>query len=323
MTYYFDNVYINNKYSYLGNNKYNTIVKDNVDDFVDDYYLNEKTVELAEGKYQENTIKGLLNKSYLTERDVSILISSDLQNQNFASNMAASKYKIPFLGIYSACASFCEGLIIASNFIENNNQNIIVTCSSHNLVSEKQFRFPVEYGAVRKMVNSLTVSGSVSALVSSKESNIKIESATIGNVIYTSHSDSNDMGSAMAPSCAEVLKRHLKDTNRSSDYYDLILTGDLGEYGVQIMKTYFKKISRKTLNNVVDSGSIFYQDKNIYAGGSGPTCLPLVLFDYILPMKKYNKILIIATGSLHSVLSSNLKVPMRSVSHVVSLEVKY
>ena len=127
----------------------------------------------------------------------------------------------------------------------------------------------------------------------------------------------------MAPSCAEVLKRHLKDTNRSSDYYDLILTGDLGEYGLQIMKTYFKKISRKTLNNVVDSGSIFYQDKNIYAGGSGPTCLPLVLFDYILPMKKYNKILIIATGSLHSVLSSNLKVPMRSVSHVVSLEVKY
>ena len=131
------------------------------------------------------------------------------------------------------------------------------------------------------------------------------------------------MGSAMAPSCANTLYKHLTDTKRTPDYYDLILTGDLGIYGTKIMCEYFENISKMKLNNVIDSGSIFYSGKNIYAGASGPCCLPFILFDYIIPMKKYKKILIIGTGSLHSVISSNLKLPIPSISHAVSLEVSY
>ena len=99
--------------------------------------------------------------------------------------------------------------------------------------------------------------------------------------------------------------------------------GIRGEYGKEIVKKYYKKVTNKEINNLIDSGSIFYTEDNVYAGSSGPACLPLILFDYILKLKKYKKILIIGSGSLHSVLSSNLKLPIPSVSHAVSLEVSY
>lgn len=323
MTYYFKKVFVNEKYSLLTSNNFNPIIKDNVDKFEEDYYMGEKTVELAESKYQSITINGLIDKSNLSKSDIDILINGDLQNQILASTLAASKLNIPSLGIYSACASFIEGMIIGSMFINKNKSNVIVSSSSHNLVSEKQFRFPVEYGALRKKSNTCTASGSISILLSDKKSNIKIESATIGSVKVTNHKDTNDMGSAMAPSCAEVINKHLKETNREPDYYDLILTGDLGIYGTSIMKEYYKELSKKYLDNVIDAGSIFYTKENVYAGASGPVCLALTFFDYILKEKKYKKILLVGTGSLHSPSSTNLKLPIPSISHAISLEVKY
>lgn len=321
MTYYFNNVYINEKYSLLASTKFKPIVASNSDKVMDDYYFNEKSIELAESKYQETTIKGLMLKSKKVTKEINLLINSDLQNQVLASSLASSKFKISSCTIYSACASFIEGLIIGANIIDNKNMNIIVTVSGHNLVSEKQFRFPVEYGAIRKMVNTCTLSGSISVLLSNEKSNIKLESGTFGYVTQTNHKDANDMGSAMAPSCAEVIHDHLENTGRDYKYYDLILTGDLGVYGTKIMKMYYKKKYKVELNNVVDSGSIIFDEENIYAGGSGPLCLPITLFDYILETKKYKKILVVGTGSLHSVISSNQCVPMPGVSHAVSLEV--
>ena len=294
MNSYYNNVYILDKYSLLASTKYNPIVKQKVNECVDDYYMNEKTVEIAESKYQEKTIGKLI-----------------------------SNYKIPYLGIYAACSSFTEGLIISSNIIEKDKKNVIVTVSSHNLVSEKQFRYPVEYGALRKKANTLTATGSISTLLTSKKTNVKVESSTIGMVSKTNHKDTNDMGSAMAIACANTLYNHLFLTNRKPEYYDLILTGDLGIYGKEIMIETFEKMSNMKLYNVIDAGSIFYTEENIFAGASGPACLPLVLFDYILPQKTYKKILLLATGSLHSVYSSNLKMPIPSICHAVSLEVKY
>lgn len=321
MTYKFNNVFISDKYTLLASKLNNPIVKDSVDKFIDDYFLKKETTEEAESKYQDISISGLMCKTKLIENDISLLINSDLQNQNLASSMCNCKYNIPSLNVYSACASFVEGIIIASKFIENKDDNIIVTVSSHNLVTEKQFRFPVEYGAVRKMVNGCTATGSVSALVSTKPSYLKVESATVGKIMITDHKDANDMGSAMAPPCAKVIYEHLKDTKRKSSYYDLILTGDLGEYGVEIMKQYYKKVYKSELKNVIDAGNIFYMDNTIYCGATGPICIGLILFDYILKSKKYKKILVIGTGSLHSVISSNLKLPMPGVAHAVSLEV--
>ena len=319
MSEYYDNVYIKDKYSLLGSDKYNPIIKDSVNYFINDYYMKEKTIDTAESKYQSITISKLIEKY----SNIDLLISGDLQNQILSSTLGAIDFNIPFLGIYSACATFTEGLIIASNIIKNKKSNIIVSTSSHNLISEKQFRFPIEYGALRKRVNTCTATGSVSVLVCKEKSNIKIESSTIGSVCITNHKDTNDMGSAMAISCAKTLYKHFKDTKRKPSYYDLILTGDLGIYGTKIMCECFEKISKMKIKNIIDSGSIFYSDDCIYAGSSGPVCLPLILFDYIIPIKKYKRILIVGTGSLHSVVSSNLKLPIPSISHAVSLEVSY
>lgn len=323
MTNYYDNVFIIDKFSFLASDKFNPVIIDNTDKFKNDYYMGEKTIEQAESRYQEETIKGLLNKRNIRSKDVDLLISGDLQNQILSSTLASSKFKIPTLGIYSACATFIEGLIIASNIIDKSSKRVIVTSSSHNLVSEKQFRYPVEYGAVRKRVNTLTASGSISVLLSNEESNIKVESSTIGSIYQTNHKDANDMGSAMAVSCTEVIHKHLRDTKRESNYYDLILTGDLGIYGVKILKEYYKKKYKSELSNVIDAGSIFYTEENIFAGCSGPACLALTFFDYILTNKKYKRILLVGTGSLHSLISTNLKICIPSISHAISLEVKY
>lgn len=323
MTINFKDVFVSEKYSFLGSDKYSPIVLNNVDEFCNDYYLKKKTIELAEIEYQRKVINGLLEKSHLSKSDIDLMISGDLQNQILASTIASSGTDISMLGIYSACASFVEGIIIGGMYLNGEKGNVIVCSSSHNLVSEKQFRFPVEYGAVRKRVNTCTASGSVGVILSNKKSNIKVECGTIGKVVQTNHKDSNDMGSAMASACVCTLIKHLEDTKRKPNYYDLIITGDLGIYGIGIVKEYYKEVTGSRLNNIIDCGSIFYEDENIYAGASGPVCLPLVLFDHFLKQNEYKKILVIGTGSLHSIMSCNLKLPIPSIAHAVSLEVKY
>ena len=319
----FNNVYINNHFTLLSSLENNPTIKSKVDLYLNnDYFVNKKTFEEGECEYQRIALNGLIDKSKIKKENIDLLVGGDLQNQLFASNYNASNYDIPFLGVYSACSSFIEGLIIASSLIGKNKfKNVAVITSSNNLVSEKQFRFPVEYGALRKKVNSFTVSGSVSALVSSKKSNIKVESATIGKVIDMGHSDTNDMGACMAPAVAETLYDHLKSTERNPNYYDIILTGDLGIYGLNILKEYMFKKYKIKLKNIYDAGMLIYDinENSSFAGGSGPVCAPLILFSDIV--KKYKKILVLGSGSLHSCTSSNLKKSMVGISHAVSLEV--
>lgn len=321
-TYHYKNVYINNYYSLIGKDEYNPIIKNKVDKIIETYDLNNQTYEISESLYQMVCLKGLLNKTKLIEEDIELLVGGDLQNQILASNFNARNFNIPFLGVYSACSSFVEGLIISSNFLEGGFiNNAVVISSSHNLVNEKQFRFPIEYGYLRKKVNSFSSTGSVSSFLSNKKSNIKVESSTIGKVIDMGHSDANDMGSAMAPAAAEVLYEHLSSTNRNNKYYDLIITGDLGIYGLDIMKSYLKEKYNLNIKNIVDAGTILYKNYlDEFAGGSGPICLPLILFNKIIK-ERYKKILIIGTGCLHSLMSVNIKESMPAVAHAVSLEV--
>lgn len=323
-TFVFKNVYINDFYTMLGKLEHNPTVSKKVDYIYDDYYINNKSLDETESWFQSVVIEGLLIKIQKRQKEIELLIGGDLNNQLFSSCFNASEYNIPFLGVYSACASFIEGLIISSCLIDKKfiNNSIVVT-SSHNLVNEKQFRFPIEYGAIKKKVNSFSSTGAASAYLSKNEGKIRIESATIGKVIDLNHKDVNDMGAAMAPAAGEVLKEHLSSLLRKPNYYDLILTGDLGLYGLDMMKEYLIRKYELKLNNVLDAGVLLYDVKHNddFAGGSGPICLPLVLFNKIIESKKYKKILIIGTGSLHSVLSTNLKRGMPGIAHAISLEV--
>jgi len=322
MTLKFTNAYIKNGYTLLGRNEHQ--VQINPDITLEDYYNEEKSVEQAEASFQIKNISYLLNKEKLAENNIDILIGGDLQSQIFASSFAARKFNIPFLGIYSACATFTQSLIVASNLLENNSaNNVIVSTSAHNLASEKQFRFPIEYGALRKKVNTFTATGSVSALITKNQSSVKLEYGTIGNVVDLGYKDANNFGACMAPSAATTIYNHLKDTNRDINYYDIVLTGDLGIYGVNILKEYLKKEYKIEANNIIDAGSLLFDSNELeeIAGGSGPICLPLILFGKILK-ENYKKILLVGTGSLHSKTSCNLSESIPSVSHAVSLEVE-
>lgn len=295
----------------------------NFDFVMDDYYYGEKTFEQAEIKMQGDVIDKILEKNALKNSDVSLLVGGDLNNQIAITSYNAKNYNFPFLGVYSACATFVESLIVASNFVNSlGYRKILTITSSHNLTAEKQFRYPTEYGAPRPHTATFTTTGAVATLVSKKESKIKIESSTIGTPVDMGISDANHMGAVMAPAAASTLMMHLQELNRSADYYDLILTGDLGCVGKKILEDYLETNHNIKLKKYLDAGcELFLDSQETYAGGSGPACLPLVLFNKILTTKKYKKILIIATGALHSVALVNQAKPIPAIAHALSLEV--
>ncbi len=312
----FKNVYINNSYSIAGIYENNGNLK-NVNRYLKDFYDNEKTIEDAEVKMQKEVLDNLINPK--TE----LIVGGDLMNQNTATNSSVINNNISFMDVYSACATFNESLIIMSTFIDSKKvKNGIVITSSHNLCSEKQFRFPVEYGALKPIYSTFTTTGSVGCILSNVPSNIKVISGTIGSVVDMGIKDANNMGAVMAPAAAKTLMEHLKYMNKTLKDYDIILTGDLGKYGYDLFKTMLKKDYGININNYVDAGAIIYnKEQEKYSGGSGPVCLPLILFNNILQNKKYKKILFIATGSLHSPTLVNQKHSIPSIAHAVELEV--
>lgn len=290
---------------------------------INDYYFKEKTFEMAEIKMQRVVIENLINKNNLCDRNVDYLIGGDLINQISISSYAARDFRIPFIGVYSACSTFTEELILASNLIQSGNaKNIICVTSSHNLTAERQFRYPNEYGNNKPSTATSTATASVGALLTNETSPLKICNATIGKVIDLGMNDVNYMGAIMAPACADTLYSHLKNLGLSSKDYDLILTGDLGCVGLNILKEYYERVYKEKLTNIMDSGCEIYQkNQKVYSGGSGPCCLPFVFLGKILKLKKYKKILLLGTGSLHSPVMVNQHQTIPAISHAISIEV--
>lgn len=320
----FNNVYVEDVSTIAGPFVINGPLK--YDDIFEDFYDNEDTFEKCEIKELIKSINILLNKTNKKEEDIDFGISSDLMNQITISNYVYEKLNIPFLGVYNACASVCEEILIASSILDKyNDKKGIVSTSSHNVTAERQYRNPVEYGAPKPKTTTFTVTGATSMLLTNDKTSIKVESATIGKVIDMGIKDVYDMGSVMTPSAAYTLNEHLKNTNTKVSDYDLILTGDLGKYGKELFKEYVKEEYNIELNNNYDdSATMIYDYKdNVYAGGSGPSCLPLVVYSDIIPKlknKNLKKVLIIATGALMSPTTINQKMSIPSVSHAICLE---
>lgn len=327
MTNKYDNVYINEVSTITGPYEAEGPFSKLYDKSYNDFYFNEKSFETAESKLIDEAVDTLLNKINKTRFQIDLHISGDLMNQLTSSNYAASRLGIPYLGIYSACASSVEGLIIGANMVENKTvNNVICTVSSHNTAAEKQFRYPVEYGGPKPKYTTFTTTGGTSAYLSRNKQGIKIDSSTIGTVVDMGIKDVYNMGAVMAPAAGDTIYKHLKDTKREIDYYDLILTGDLGIYGKDILKEYMRTEYNIDLKNYDDAASMIFDIKNqsVYAGGSGPACLPLVAYTYVInKMKKQelNRVLLVATGALMSPTMVNQKLSIPSIAHAISLEV--
>lgn len=326
MTFRYNNVYINEVSTVTGPYESKGPLSKYFDKSYDDLYFGMKTWEQAESKLIEESVDILLTKIKRTKFDIDLLISGDLLNQIVASNYASSSLGMPYFGIYSACATSVEGLIIGANMIEAKQiKNCICSTSSHNNAAEKQFRYPTEYGGPKPKTATFTSTGGASAYLDSKKAGVRIESATVGITTNIGFKDVYHMGAAMAPSAASTIYRHLRDTKREPGYYDLIITGDLGVIGKEILKEYIKTEYGVKLKNYDDAACMIYDLKKqpVYSGASGPACAPLVTYSYILKKMKngeLDRVLLVATGALMSPTTVNTKLSIPSIAHAISLE---
>lgn len=328
MTYKYNNVYLDEVSTVVGPYEAKGPLGNKFDKSYKDLYNGEKTWEQAEAHLLEESIDILLNKSNKKSSKIDLIISGDLLNQVTSSSYGVLKYNRPFLGVYSACASSVEGIIIASSMIDSKKiKNCVVSTSSHNMSSEKQFRNPTEYGAPKPKTATFTSTGGASVLLTNKKTKIKVESSTIGTVVDMEQNDPLNMGAVMAGAAALTIYKHLTDLNRDPSYYDLILTGDLGMYGKEILIDYMKSEYNIDISkNYNDTGTMLYdfkKQKEVNAGGSGPVCCPLVCYSSIIPMlksKKINRVLIVATGALFSPTNVFQHKNINSISHAFVLE---
>lgn len=328
MTFKYNNVYVKETSTVAGPYEKDGPLKKYYDKTYNDLYFGEKSWEQAEIKLVRDSLDILLKKTKYSKGDIDLVIGGDLLNQISASTYGACGYGKSFIGVYGACSSSVLGMIIGSNYIDDNRvNNAIVTVSSHNMSSEKQFRNPTEYGAPKPRSATFTATGSASILLTDEKTDVRIESATLGKIVDYEQNDPNDMGRVMAPAAIETLKTHLEEMDRKPDYYDLILTGDLGRYGKDILKDYMGVNYDFNLTNYNDCGVMLYdleKQKEVLAGGSGPVCSALVNFGYIfdeLKKKKIKRVLLIATGALFSPTLLYQKQNINSIAHAISLEV--
>ncbi len=328
MTFKYNDVYLNNYALVVGPMEAKGPLKDFFDKSYKDFYMGKKTFEQAEIKMLEDCFDILLEKINKNNFNIDILVGGDLLNQIVVSNYMACKEEIPFIGIYSACANSMESIIVAANMISAKQvKNAICSVSSHNMGTEKQFRYPTEYGAPKPKRSTFTSTGGVCIYLDNEINDIKIESSTVGKVVNLGVTDVFNLGAAMAPAAASTLYRHLRDMKRTTDDYDLIVTGDLGRVGKKIFKEYLKEKYKVSIgNNYDDCGTLLYDlDKQeVFSGGSGPACSPLVTFGSLIPKmktKKYQRILVIATGALFSPTMAYQKQSIPCIAHAVSFEV--
>lgn len=329
MTIKYNNVYLNNTFTIGGIYEDDGPLGNYFDKtYKSDLYFGEKSLEKAEIRLLTDCVNCLLEKNNLSSDKIDLLISGDLDNQIVSSNYMARSFSTSFLGVFSACATMGEGLIIGSNFIDSKKiNNVVVSTVSHNMVSEKQFRNPTEYGTLKPKTATFTTTGSAAVLLSNTKSDLKIESATIGKVIDLNVKDVNNMGAVMAPAAADTIYNHLTNLKRDVSYYDLIVTGDLGKYGKNILIEYMKEQYNIDISkNYNDCGVMLFDTEKqpVLAGASGPACSALVTFGYLIKqMKEYKikKILYVPTGALFNPTIVFQKESIPAIAHAVSIEV--
>lgn len=294
---------------------------------VEDDLLKQKSHEYAEAKIHIGALKQLLNRAKLQAKDINCVFAGDLLDEIVGSSFALRELNIPYFGIYNACATFGEALILGASMVSSGHMNkVICSTSSHYATAERQYRFPLELGNQRTPLAQWTVTGAGATLLSSDiPTDIKITCGTIGRVIDFGMDDANDMGAVMAPAALDTIISHLSDTNRDIDYYDLILTGDLGHAGSRLFQKLAAQKGYTFADNYSDCGILIYnrEAQNVKQGGSGAGCCNLVFNGYIYKKmleNKYKKVLLVPTGALLSKMSTLQGETIPAIAHAVSIE---
>lgn len=295
------------------------------DYIAEDVTLGENSWEKSESKLQQIAFTTALSKGGFSEKNIDVLFAGDLLNQCVSSSYGARDTEIPFMGLFGACSTMAESLSLASLFVDGGMAvNAAAVTSSHFCSAERQFRLPVNYGGQRTPTAQWTATAAGCAVVSPHVEPPYVKSVTIGKIKDMGITDANNMGAAMATAAYDTISRHLANTNQSINSFDLILTGDLGRVGSDILAELFLKDNVDISGKHNDCGLMLFdtEKQDVHAGGSGCGCSASVLCGYILQemqQKKIKNVLFAATGALMSptIVQQGESIP--GISHAVQL----
>ncbi len=281
--------------------------------------------EKAESKLQAIALDTVMRKAGIHAKDVDVLLAGDLLNQCISSSFAVRDTGIPFLGLYGACSTMAESLTLAGMMVNGTfAKTAAVISSSHFASAERQYRFPLGYGGQRTPTAQWTVTGAGCMLLAQRDHGPYLNAATIGTVVDYGIKDANNMGAAMAPAAYETLRAHFDDLRLSPSDYDLIVTGDLGAVGKEILLDLFRKDGVGIGGVYDDCGTMIFdlQKQDVHAGGSGCGCGSVVLCGYIMRQiakGKLKNVLFCGTGALLSPLSTQQGESIPVICHAVSI----
>lgn len=296
------------------------------DRIIKDAYCGEKTWDQAEKRFQQLALESLLKKTNLTTQSIDVLFSGDLLNQCIGSSMTVNNMNIPHLGLYGACSTMSESLLLAAMAVDGGFvDHAVAMTSSHFASSERQYRFPLGYGGQRTPTAQWTVTGAGAAMVCPSGRGPRITACTIGTVNELGITDANNMGAAMAPAAISTIKAHFNDFSRTADDYDLIVTGDLGQLGKELLINLARNSNIDLAGKLADCGCLVFDNttQDVHAGGSGCGCSAITLCGYLLNCleeKKYKRILFCGTGALLSPTSVQQGLPIPGICHAVVIE---
>lgn len=291
-----------------------------------DTYFGQKTWEQGEKRMQQLTLQTLAKKAGLKQSKFGVVFSGDLLNQCIGSSFTLRNTGVPHLGLYGACSTMAESLLMASMAVGGGfRDHAVAMTSSHFASSERQYRFPLGYGGQRTPTAQWTVTGAGAALVCKDGKGPKITSCTIGTVTDLGITDANNMGAAMAPAALATIRAHFSDLSQTPDDYDLIITGDLGQLGKEVLLTLAQKEGLQIGGKLTDCGTLVFDvlKQDVHSGGSGCGCSAITLCGYLLDQLhfgKHKKILFCGTGALLSPTSTQQGLPIPGVCHAVCIE---
>lgn len=291
-----------------------------------DTYFGQKTWEQAEKHMQQLALRKLSEKAGISQEEFGLVFSGDLLNQCIGSSFSLRNTGIPHLGLYGACSTMAEGLLLSAMAVSGGfADNVVAMTSSHFASSERQYRFPLGYGGQRTPTSQWTVTGSGAALVCAEGTGPRITACTIGSVTDFGIKDANNMGAAMAPAAYATIKAHLTDFNRKPTDYDLIVTGDLGQLGKELLMELAREDGMSLGGRIDDCGCLIFDNttQDVHSGGSGCGCSAITLCGYLLDKLstgKWKRILFCGTGALLSPTSTQQGLSIPGICHAVCLE---
>ena len=297
---------------------------DSFDYIAEDDTFGEATWEKSESAMQKQALTLALDKAGQAATNLDWLFAGDLLNQCIGSSYAARGQSIPFFGLYGACSTMGEGLVLASMTLDGGFGEFAgVVVSSHFCSAERQYRTPLEYGGQRTPTAQWTVTAAGAAILAREGPGPYITHVTAGRIVDKGIKDANNMGAAMAPAAADTIAAHFRDTGRTPDFYDLVVTGDLGALGSELLAELLEK-EGYMLPNHTDCGMLIFdaQDQDVHCGGSGCGCAAAVLTGYLLNgmrAGRWNNILFCPTGALHSPTASLQGESIPGICHAVAI----